>query len=174
MSEDTRSGRKSPLCPLTLKSLPPLFPEQGSCLPTYCDGPATRALRKEEATGTGVRVQGRRKGTPTILPGGQNRRAPEMGGSSPEGGKKPRSEYSHRGSPPRWLVAVVPRQSSIFGFHTSQTRPTRSGPGFRVGLPGRQPDGVASAPSVSRTSWKAWICRTVSDTFRPTGGVRTS
>jgi len=57
---------------------------------------------------------------------------------------------------------------------TSHTLPTRSGPGLRVSLPGRHPDGVASAPLVSLTSWKAWICRSVSDTLRPTGGVRTS
>jgi len=38
---------------------------------------------------------------------------------------------------------------SIDGFHTFQTFPTRSGPGFRVGCPGIQPAGVASAGSRS-------------------------
>jgi len=40
-------------------------------------------------------------------------------------------------------------------FHTSHTLPTKSGPGFKVTFPGFQPEGVASAPLVSRTSWKA-------------------
>ena len=38
-----------------------------------------------------------------------------------------------------------------FGFHTFQTLPTRSGPGFRVGSPGCQPAGVASVPFDSLT-----------------------
>ncbi len=37
-------------------------------------------------------------------------------------------------------------------FHTSQTLPTRSGPGLRVILPGFQPEGVASVPLLSRNS----------------------
>jgi len=42
-------------------------------------------------------------------------------------------------------------QKASFTFQTSHTRPTRSGPGLRVGLPGRQPAGVASAPPAWRT-----------------------
>ena len=45
-------------------------------------------------------------------------------------------------------------------FQTSHTFPTRSGPGLRVGLPGSQPDGVASP--VARTCWKAFTWRIVS------------
>jgi hypothetical protein len=40
-------------------------------------------------------------------------------------------------------------------FQTSQTFPTRSGPGFNVIFPGFQPEGVASVPLLLRTSWKA-------------------
>ena len=40
-------------------------------------------------------------------------------------------------------------QKAISGFQTSHTLPTRSGPGFSVGLPGCQPEGVASP--VART-----------------------
>lgn len=40
-------------------------------------------------------------------------------------------------------------------FHTFQTLPTRSGPGFNVFLPGFQPEGVASVPLLFRTSWNA-------------------
>jgi hypothetical protein len=40
---------------------------------------------------------------------------------------------------------------SIWGCHTSHTLPTRSGPGFKVGLPGSQPAGVASLPAVALT-----------------------
>lgn len=44
---------------------------------------------------------------------------------------------------------------SISGFHTSQTLPTRSGPGLRVSFPGSQPAGVASFPPDARTCWNA-------------------
>jgi hypothetical protein len=44
---------------------------------------------------------------------------------------------------------------TISGFQTSHTFPTRSGPGLRVSLPGSHPAGVASAPLVARTCWKA-------------------
>ena len=40
-------------------------------------------------------------------------------------------------------------------FQTSHTFPTRSGPGFKVVFPGFQPEGVASAPLLLRTTWKA-------------------
>lgn len=55
-------------------------------------------------------------------------------------------------------------------LHTFHTLPTRSGPTLRVSLPGCQPDGVASAPLVSRTNWKActWPC-TVFTTVSWTG-----
>ncbi len=65
-------------------------------------------------------------------------------------------------------LAVV----SYSGFQTVHTLPTRSGPGFSVGLPGCQPDGVTSP--VARTCWKAFSCRSSSSGFRPTSGVRTS
>lgn len=41
---------------------------------------------------------------------------------------------------------------AILTSHSSQTLPTRSMPGFRVFLPGFQPEGVASAPPVSLTN----------------------
>ncbi len=42
--------------------------------------------------------------------------------------------------------------NAISVFQTSQTLPTRSGPGFSVILPGLHPEGVASLPLLSLTS----------------------
>ena len=63
-------------------------------------------------------------------------------------------------APRRPIEVVVGRrepcgQFARVGFQTSQTLPTRSGPGLNVGSPGIQPAGVASAPSDSRTNWNA-------------------
>jgi len=44
------------------------------------------------------------------------------------------------------------QSAAMLVFQTSQTFPTRSGPGLRVILPGFQPDGVASVPLLSRTN----------------------
>ena len=43
-----------------------------------------------------------------------------------------------------------------YGFHTSHTLPTRSGPGVNVESPGCQPDGVTSP--VDTTCWNALTC----------------
>jgi len=61
---------------------------------------------------------------------------------------------------PEWQVLPIKKGERLlpcydYGFQTFQTFPTRSGPGFRVGFPGVQPDGVASVPLLFRTSWKA-------------------
>lgn len=66
------------------------------------------------------------------------------------------------------------QSNAMLVFQVSHTLPTRSGPGFKVGFPGLQPEGVASVPLLCLTSWNAWICRRVSRTLRPTGGVSTS
>lgn len=88
---------------------------------------------------------------------------------------------SGRRAPPAWLerrdgkgARALPRDHSIDGFQTFQTFPTRSGPGFSVGLPGSQPAGMASLPPLARTCWKACTWRMVSASFLPTGGVITS
>ena len=47
------------------------------------------------------------------------------------------------------------QSNAISVFHTSQTLPTRAGPGFKVTLPGFHPEGVASVPLLLRTCWKA-------------------
>jgi hypothetical protein len=51
---------------------------------------------------------------------------------------------------------LSPQSNAISVFHSFQTVPTRSGPGFSVAFPGRQPDGVASLPLLSLTHWNAW------------------
>lgn len=63
-------------------------------------------------------------------------------------------------------------QNAWSGFQTFHTLPARSGPGFSVGLPGCQPEGVTSP--VATTCWKALTWRISSATLRPTSGVRTS
>ncbi len=70
------------------------------------------------------------------------------------GGCSPRASAARSCSPiSRTPAAGHPRSAhSIDGFQTSQTLPTRSGPGSRVGLPGSQPAGVASAPPDARTT----------------------
>lgn len=52
----------------------------------------------------------------------------------------------------RYLIVRIHNLYSMLGFQTSQTLPTRSGPGLSVGFPGSQPAGVASLPPDSRTS----------------------
>lgn len=42
------------------------------------------------------------------------------------------------------------QKSSIYSFQVSQTFPTKAGPGFKVNLPGTQPTGVTSVPSLAR------------------------
>lgn len=59
-------------------------------------------------------------------------------------------------------------------FHSFQTLPTRSGPGFKVVFPGSHPAGQTSLAPVCRTCWYARICRRASFTFLPTGGDKTS
>lgn len=48
-----------------------------------------------------------------------------------------------------------PPDSACYGFQTSHTRPTRSGPGVSVVPPGCQPEGMTSP--VSRVCWNALI-----------------
>lgn len=52
-------------------------------------------------------------------------------------------------------LSIFIYSSASLTFQTFHTLPTKSGPGLRVVLPGFQPEGVASVPSVFLTCWKA-------------------
>ena len=61
----------------------------------------------------------------------------------------PRSSALHR----EVATLALGQTGKRYGFQTSHTLPTKSGPGLRVVAPGVQPEGVASP--VSRTCWNA-------------------
>ena len=49
-------------------------------------------------------------------------------------------------------IKEINYSKASFVFQTSQTFPTKSGPGFKVCLPGFQPEGVASVPLLFLTN----------------------
>lgn len=64
----------------------------------------------------------------------------------------------------KWLIFY---SNAISASQACQAFPIRSGPGFRVVLPGCHPNEVSSLPWLALTSWKTFTCPKVFPTFFP-------